>query len=447
MTTPIFNQSTSFFDVSTADPAGILPLQADTSGAQVTGVQTVTNPLIPDVPTSQQLVNFPEELYDLRDTSVLVRFMKVLLGDAGAGQLRKRTMVTRLESDLSGANFYDLDRFYGALFGALRNPQEALSINPMNDVATPDEWDALLAADASFRERISNLAKGISMGATIPGLQMAAEAIVQAPVDIYESWQLLDAYASFLNPNPYTWDQIQTSFPTWNSFQSTDTWNAVEGTTTVGRTRTLSRSEIVIRPKKDYASTPGHQYDFPQDENALIRVLQKLRPAGTIITVDSGLGNPHQLTQISGLQADSEFWEVVPKVTPTIALDDPTDVYPVSAGQATAGVQGTDQRILPVPPWSSSGSRSWSYNALISGTKSYSFGAFDLSGDPTDPGDGTHSKTDDEAVTYRDGTVIHYTSVKGVLNSGLATSAHALSDGVLTAHPYTGDRKAVLSHD
>ncbi len=457
MTTPIFNQATSFFDTSATPNTGIIPLQSDPAGPAVTGVERATNMLLPDAPTMQQLSNFPDDLYDLRETSALVRLLKVLLGDAGVGQLRKRTMVTRLESALNGANFFDLDRFYGAIFGALRNPAEALVINPMDDVATPDEWDAIKAADASFRERISELAKAIAMGGTIPGLQQAAEAIVQAPVDIYESWQLLDAYGDVLSSSPNTWDETEILFPTWQSFPSTTTWNRVEGTIQVGRTNTLSRSEVIVRPRKDYASTPEHIYDFPREENAIVRVLQKLRPAGTIVTVDPDMGDPYVATDISGLQADSEFWEIVPKVQPKSSLiGTTTDVYPYSTQQSAAnaatvaagGIVPADvHRVLPIPPWLASQGKTWSYNGSISAVTSYTYAP----PDPTnilDAQDSTASTfADDQTVVYRDGTEVRYTARKGVLSAQQATAAQTVADGSLVAHPYTGDRKAVLSHD
>lgn len=457
MTTPIFTQATSFFDTSATPNNGIIPLQSDPAGPAVTGVERATNMLLPDLPTMQQLSNFPDDLYDLRETSALVRLLKALLGDAGAGQLRKRTMVTRLESALNGANFFDLDRFYGAIFGALRNPAEVLAINPMDDVATPDEWDSIKAADASYRERIAELAKAIAMGGTIPGLQQAAEAIVQAPVDIYESWQLLDAYGDVLTSTPNTWDETQVLFPTWQSFPSTTTWNRVEGTIQVGRTNTLSRSEIIVRPRKDYASTPEHIYDFPREENAIVRVLQKLRPAGTIVTVDPDMGDPYVATDISGLQADSEFWEIVPKVQPkTNLVGETTDVYPYSTQQSAAnaatvaagGIVAADvHRVLPVPPWASSQGKSWSYNGSISAVTSYTFA-------PPDPAnllDAQNSTpsvyADDQSVVYRDGTEVRYTARKGVLSAQQALAAQVVADGSLVAHPYSGDRKAVLSHD
>lgn len=448
MTTPIFQQSTSFFDVSSAPNTGLIPLQSDPSGPLVDGVDRATNMLLPDAPTMQQLRNFPEDVYDLRNSSHLVRLLKVLLGDAGAGQLRKRTMITRLESALSGANFYDLDRFYGAIFGALRQPSEALSINPMDDTATPDEWDALLAADASYRERIAELAKAIAMGGTVPGLQQVAEALVQAPVDIYESWQLLDSYGSLVLAEPNTWNEVQTLFPTWGSFAPSDTWNRVEGTVEVGRTNTLTRSEIVIRPRKDYSSSPDHASDYARDENALVRVLQKLRPAGTIITVDPGLGVPHVAQPISGLQADSEYWEVTPKVQPKGSINGGVlTVYPLSTSQRVAGIESTTRRIIPRPPFAGVQGTSWTYNTTISAAASYTFQPSDALDFGT-PQEGTPSPlTDDQLVVYRDGTEVRYTAKKGTLGAQQVLAAAAVSDGVLVAHPYTGDRRAVPTHD
>jgi len=448
MTTPIFQQSTSFFDISSAPNTGLIPLQSDPAGPLVSGVDRVTNMLLPDVPTMQQLRNFPEDLYDLRSSSRLVRLMKVMLGDSGAGQLRKRTMVTRLESALSGANFFDLDRFYGAIFGALRQPSEVLSINPMNDVATPDEWDSIMAADAAYRERIAELAKAIAMGGTVPGLQQVAEAIVQAPVDIYESWQLLDSYGSLVLAPPNTWSDVQTLFPTWDSFAPSDTWNRVEGTIEVGRTNTLTRSEIVIRPRKDYSSSPDHASDYARDENALVRVLQRLRPAGTIVTVDSSLGVPHVAQPISGLQADSEYWEISPKVQPKGSIQGGIlTVYPISIPSGIAGIDPATRRIIPRPPFAGVQGTSWTYNTLISAATSYTFPASEAL-DFGDPQDGTPSSaTDDELVVYRDSTEIRYTAKKGTLGAQQALASAVVSDGALVAHPYTGDRKAVPTHD
>lgn len=461
MTTPIFQQSTSFFDTSSAPNEGIIPLQSDPAGPQVTGVERATNMLLPDAPTMHQLRNFPDALYDLRESSTLVRLMKVLLGDAGAGQLRKRTMITRLEAALNGANFFDLDRFYGAIFGALRNQNEVLEINPMDQVATPDEWDDIKTADASYRERIAELARAIAMGATVPGLKQAAEAIVQAPVDIYESWQLLDSYGDILSATPNTWDETEDIYPVWQAFPSTSTWNAVEGTIQVGRTNTLTRSEIVVRPQKDYTSSQENLYNAPREENALVRVLQKLRPAGTIVTVDLEMGDPHVETPISGLKADSEFWEVVPKVLPKATLiGDLELVYPHSKRQyeqlpknpttpADGGMTPPPQahRVLPRPPWSSCQGRTWTYNNAISAVTSYTFAPSDPA-NTLDAQDGTHSTTtDDQTVVFRDGTSSVYSANKGVLNAQQALASGTVSDGSLVAHPYTGDRKAVYAHD
>jgi hypothetical protein len=227
----------------------------------------------------------------------------------------------------------------------------------------------------------------------------------------------------------------------------------------VGRTNTLTRSEIVIRPQKDYTSSQENLLNAPREENALVRVLQKLRPAGTIVTVDTEMGDPNVETQISGLKADSEFWEVVPKVMPkTTLVGDTMAVYPLSvrqaaelakSSQADGGITKppTLHRVLPRPPWSSSQGRTWTYNTAISAVTSYTFAPSDPA-NILDAQDGTPSATtDDQTVVYRDSTSVTYTARKGILGAQQALAAGAVSDGSLVAHPYTGDRKAVFAHD
>ncbi|MFE4863235.1 hypothetical protein, partial [Streptomyces sp. NPDC056670] len=174
---------------------GLIPLQADITVPQSTALSSATGMLVADTAISEQLRHFPEEVYDLRPTSHLVRLMQALLGESGVGQLRKRLLLAQLQAlSSSGARFFDLDRFYGSLFGATRASTEQLSINPMETAAaTAAEWESIEAADASFRDRMTALAQSIAMGGTVPGLTAAAEAITGVECDVFESWALMEA--------------------------------------------------------------------------------------------------------------------------------------------------------------------------------------------------------------------------------------------------------------
>lgn len=444
----IFNQGTSVYDLALAGNFGIIPLQLQQPSAP--GPSTVgsgTNLLVPDAPTLFQLRNFPEEVYDLRNTSHLVRLMKVLLGDAGVGQLRKRTLLTRLETALSGANFFDIDRFYGALFGALRTQDEQLTINPMDDVATPDEWDQIYAIDTNFRERIMLLAKAIMMGATPTGLQAAAQALVSVPVDVYETWALLDSYGPSYTRTFNTWAQVHTAYPNWSNFKTptVPTWSDLEGALNVGRLPVATRGEVVIRPHKNYDGLSPTERAV--DANALARVLQVLKPASTIVTIATDAGDIHKTVNPSGIEADSNYWEVVRKVTPSPALDDPTINYPLSAGQASAGVDPARSRIVPIPPFSQGQGVTWSLNGSIRSVKGYSRSLIDAAtGDVAD--NWFVSPIPDEAtIVYPDGVNIKYSAQNGVMSAQRAAAALSVNDGSLICHPYSGDRQAVASHD
>jgi hypothetical protein len=228
-----------------------------------------------------------------------------------------------------------------------------------------------------------------------------------------------------------------------------DTWNKVEGTVEVGRTNTLTRSEIVIRPRKDYASTPDRASDYARDETALVRVLQKLRPAGTIVTVDPSMGVPHVGQPIAGLYADSEYWEITPKVQPRSPLQGnvaPT-VYPMSFTDRAAGVDPGSRRVIPRPPFAGAQGASWTYNTTISAATSYTCTPADPADFSTPQAAVPSPRNDDQIVVYRDGTEVRYTAKKGILSAQQLLAAQTVSDGVLVAHPYTGDRKAVPTHE
>jgi hypothetical protein len=196
----INNGGTDLFSYPNVNPGSVLGLQTPPTQPLPPGTDTATNLLSPDLQVSQQLRNFPGNVYDLAPTSLLVHFMTALLGNAGAGQLRKRQMVARLQQAVTSSQFYDLDSFYGALFGAQRGPSGALPVNPntglpvspYTDLASADGWDEVKALDATFRERVIQLARAITLGATVPGMQALAEAVTGAPCTVWEVWRLLD---------------------------------------------------------------------------------------------------------------------------------------------------------------------------------------------------------------------------------------------------------------
>jgi hypothetical protein len=426
-------------------PGGLIPLQADVTVPQSTQLASGTGMLVADTAVTEQLRHFPEEVYDLRPTSHLVRLMQALLGDSGVGQLRKRLLVAQMQSlSTSGARFFDLDRFYGAIFNATRNDTEVLPINPMETAtATAAEWDSIEAADASFRDRMTALAKAIAMGGTVPGLQAAAEAITGVEVDIYESWALLDA-AGDTDEAAHTWAWMEAGH--WIDYEG-EIWGALEGTPFYGRSGSLTRSEVLVRVNRDYPTTPEGRAQQASDESALVRVLERIKPAHMLLTVDTQGTSALVARGIAGVRSDSENWEIVPQVTPS-QVPTSTNPYPLSAIQQQNGVDPSSPRVLPRPPLTTRLGDEWSYGQQVPACRSYAVSPDDPA-DFTTPGPVPDADLDsvDQTVVWRDGTSTIYRASLGALDPLLSHAARAGGDGVLVANPYSGDRRTVLTVD
>lgn len=457
MPVDILSQSASFFDQAGRPDAALMPLQVDPTAPAINGLTVATGMALPDRTVRDRLQHFPADIYDLRDSSHLVRLMKALLGDSGTGQLRKRNLVAQFQTAMQSTHFYDLDRFYGAIFGVTRTIGEILWISPNADLATQNEWDQLSDADANFRERIFNLARAINLGATYPGIQSAAEALTQTHVDVYEAWDLLDTYGPGTLGNH--WDDIE-AMGTWDDIEAQDptpyrpTYIDLSAAVTIGRTGTNNRSEVIVVPRKDYTRILDE--DGPdeeararaEDEHSIIRVLSVLKPASVLLTVDTqGLALYHD-AQIASLLADSNFWNIATRTAPRPDLVSPNgSPYPLSTQQADQGLLDSDKREIPKPPWTVQQGSQWSYAPEMVTVRAFSFQAG--SGDTLDaPGDGPITDAFDEhVITYTDGTREKFSADRAAMDPRRALAARYSSEGLLSAHAYAGDRTKVETRD
>ena len=442
--TPTFSQSV--FDDSVKAAQSLIHTQMNPSAPAVTQLQTGTNLLIGDRSISSRLGHFPDDLYDLRDESHLVRFMSALLGDSGAGQLRKRYLLTRIQAVLDSATFFDLDGFYGAIFGNGRQPSEVLPIDPYQTSETPEAWDDIAAIDAHYRERIAALAAAIPMAATVPGIRQAAEAIVGSEVDVYEAWRSLDAGTSTPPSSGETWNAIQADYPLWSDINGT-LWNDLDPSGfTLSNLATPSPDEVIIKVKKVYEVGAEGDRQKALDEYALLRVLGILRSANTVITV-SQPGIPiHRTVPIGSVDADSEFWEVVTKVVPNVAITPAPGLYALSPSQVAAGIEWGDERTLPRPPRVNVQGQAWEQaSAVVSVTAAEV--SFDNDEDITQPGTGPGVIMDAlnyQTVSFFDGTSQTYSAERGSADPKTVQGGIAISSGILTAAPYAAPRTTVV---
>lgn len=438
--------SRSVYDTTTTTPTdALITSQMDPSAPSVTQLQTSTNALISDRTIRTRMGHFPEDLYDLRDESHLVRFMAALLGDSGAGQLRKRYLLARIQTVLDSATFFDLDGFYGAIFGSSRRVEDVLPIDPYTDVEVPDTWDEIMARDARYRERITALAAAIPLAGTLPGIRQAAEALTGADCEVYEIWRFQDADGGVVAT--LSWDDVTLAYPHWDDFVTVPVtrWNSLDLSGLIlGNLLTNTAAEVIIRVKKDYP--PGGSVEQTMDEYALTRVLGILRPANAVVTVDP-IGIPvTKAVPIGSVHSDSVFWEVVTKVVPNVGITPVPRLYPLSPSQIAAGVEWGDQRTLPRPPLFTVQGLAWEQASAVVSVQAYT-ATFDDDSDLSQPGAGTEVITEPinyQTVTFFDGSSVAYSAERGSADPKSVQGGISAAGGILTAAPFAAPRMTVV---
>ncbi len=438
----ITNSGEDLFSYPSVSQPSILGLQSDPSQPPPAGTSIATNLLNPDLQSRQHLRNFPADLFDLSPGSVLTHFMEALLGSGGVGQLRRRQLISRLQQAISSTHFYDLDGFYGALFGSSRGPGESLPVNPSTgttfdpytELASPDGWDEIEALDARYRERIITLARAISLGGTVPGLQAIAEAVTGYPCAVYEVWQLLtNAYAPV--PGFYTWAEVMQANPTWSAIPAGETWAGVEGYISyTGLMGNGARNEVVLRPRKTYASTAEGIAERGADTFGILSVIEPLRPASSLVSVDSsdpGIVTP---VPIAAAWSPSQYWELAHQVTPP-DLSDPAYAAALTAYQAGGQVPGSTF-LIPRPALSrSQGGQYTCAGDITSVTAQVSSGSVIT--------DGIGYQT----VVFPSPSgqqSVAYPPVQAVMPAAQAEKARATSAVTVQCAPYSGPRVPVV---
>jgi hypothetical protein len=445
----ITNGGTDLFSYPNVNPGSVLGLQAPATQPLPPGTDTATNLLNPDLQVIAQLRNFPSNVYDITPTSLLVHFMTAILGNSGTGQLRKRQMVARLQQAVTSSQFYDLDGFYGALFGAQRgptgtlptNPNTSLPVSPYTDLASPDAWDQVQAIDATFRERVIQLARAITLGATVPGMQALAEAISGVPCTVWEMWRLLDN-AEGPAPGYQTWAQVMASDPGWSSFTAPETWASVEGAVSyAGLFGNGTPNEIVIQPRKNYSSSAADVAQQGADMFGILSVVEVLRPAATLITVDTSAPQIAVPVQAASAWADSQYWEIVQLVTPANASSPAYQAIANSYQANNAAELPPGTYVVPSPPMSRSTGSQYSFAGDVTTVT-----AAAVSGSDPNASQVTNGQDFETVVFPGSGAAntVSYLPVQAVLSPAQAQAARTSSPVSVVAAPYSGPRVPVM---
>lgn len=429
----------------------LLSLQKALTEPDVPELATGTSLLNPSESTRSRLAHFDPNLYDLRPNSHLNRFLHALLGDAGTGQLRKRILMTRLWSILYTTHFYDLDRFYGAIFNVSRHPDELLPINPMVDLATPDGWDEISTFDARYRERLMKLANAIPLGGTPSGMQLMAEALTGVECEVYEIWSLVESAGALGFGRTY--QQVANTYVNYAGLQG-NSWGEIEARPIFGQMGNDIRNEFIIRPKKNYPENAQGRRDRAYDVNGVRRVIEKLKPAGTIVSIDDKGVQLRSPAPISNIFADSEFWDVVPRVIPNSEKETlyETTKRAYDARDNPSGQQQSKPAQGKTPFYEFLG-QAWSavpdihraegwWNLISSVTTWRELGALETFGRQNRLANNNNYDTQ----VFPDRRV-NYAPNKSYIDPKTAIAGSIAGDGVLQAAPYSAPRTSIGSRD
>lgn len=382
----------------------LISLQTVPEAPVTRGAEAKTNMVLASKGTAERMRHFPEEVYDLSAESHLSRFLKVLLGDAGAGQVRKRMFLSRLQSTLQGSHFYDLDKFYGPLFNLRRTADEILDFDPRTSTGTTEEWDEAIARDASFRSRIEQFAKALSYGPTPTGMELIAEALLSVDCEVYESFIQADSsYQTIAELEAQYGEGSAGSIDNMEG-QSISTLEGAQ----LNRLSGDERRVFTIRPKRRISQREA--YD-------LRRVINRVKPADARLIIDFEGVPLHDPIKIDSVSADSEHWEIVSEIATEVSVLSPY------LNQSSEPVE------QPRPPFSGYQGEAWSYNADMVGVSAYTedFG--------TD-----RQVLPAHRVTYADGSTRDFPADQAVLPRRAVQSGRVVSDGILVVHPYSGVR-------
>lgn len=429
----------------------LLSLQKSISEPEIPELATGTSLLNPSESTRSRLAHFDPNLYDLRSNSHLTRFLHSLLGDSGTGQLRKRVLMNRLWSILYTTHFYDLDRFYGAIFNVSRHPDEVLPVDPMVNLATPDGWDEISTWDARYRERLMKLAYAIPMGGTPSGVKLMAEALTGVECEVYEIWSLVESAGALGFGRTY--QQVANTYVNYAGLEG-NTWGEIEARPIFGQMGNDIRNEFIIRPKKNYEETPEGRRTRAYDTNGIRRVIEKLKPAGTVVSVDDKGVQLRTPAPISNVFADSEFWDVVPRVISSREMETLYDTTrnAYDARDNPSGMQQSNPAQGKTPFYEFLG-QAWSavpdiqraegwWNLITSVRSWRELGGLEGFGRQNRLANNNNYDTQ-----VFNGRRVEYSPNKAYIDPKTAVAGHIAGDGVLTASPYSAPRTAIGSRD
>lgn len=286
-----------------------------------------TNPIIEpiDGPTSVDDVfdRFPPEVYQQGKDSHLYRFLTALIGDSGAGLVKKLSYSARLQWEAEFMNFVTLDNYYASQFQINRLQDETYDPSANIEALTSEQWDAIQLADQQYRFRVMEFFTALRSGNSPAGLAMMAQAGSGLDADLIEHYKyLFDQYSDDpLGLEPFGTTLSTAEFVILSRFIGADSskeWTAPWSwdyvftpptlTTNVGRPIPLPAGGNVMSVARTYSGEASVEL-VPEVERNVIDLLDRLRSVNTLSTLNP-VDTPYMSIPVSNIAASSERIEI-----------------------------------------------------------------------------------------------------------------------------------------
>lgn len=381
------------------------------------GLARGSNPILPPLLLEKRLAHFAEEVFDIAPETHLARFMKAILGESGVGYLRKRLLVVRLSEALGGTNFFDIDRFFGALFAVGRRSNESIGFDPYTEYASVEDWEAVLAADAAYRSRVGQFAKAIHLGATPVGIESISEALLEVDVDLTEGYIRADQVVR-------TYGDLETDFnvggsPTGYGLMDGNLYDTLEGG--VGSVGSQDRFHFTVKPKRpvDFEA----QYD-------LVRAIMRFKPANTSFSIEQATIDILNKVDIRTAWSPSRYWEVRRRVMTS------------EANYAMYGADASGLIEPKLPAFGQHQSEAWSLLGTLLGVTSYTLPTIILPLNTADDIDEVINGSEValthliERINYADGSYIDYKESFAIRREDEILAGRMVSDGIAVSNPF-----------
>lgn len=275
---------------------------ANATSIASTGYDWQTFPYLAPRSINSRMRHFTQDVFDISAQGHLYKFMDALCGDAGAGSLKKELLFAQFQSSLDTIFFRDLDNIFGKIAAFSRYASEEYTYDPASQMLTTDQWNEVMVKDAWYRQRIKDFMFGLSLGCTPPAFRMMCRAALGVDCELFEVSYYVDRQLG-LKPSLVPG---QSTIP-GTIFPYSGRGTGGSGGAQFGRTDQNLRNEVVVKPLK--ASIE------PSEHYLLNGIMEQLRPADTVVTIDPNGLAVHKPIKTQNVAAGSSYFQVEKNVT------------------------------------------------------------------------------------------------------------------------------------